>query len=120
MEMETAQFLQERGERIRLLREKQERELLQFDEESVRLGFRFVLYTFKHFLYIVMTTECGDNYNYVLISSSLPLSQLFGIGHHCPANVILSPLLSLCTSEMGQTASVLLKTFHTILYCLST
>lgn len=39
MEMETAQFLQERGERIRLLREKEERELLQFDEESVRLGF---------------------------------------------------------------------------------
>jgi len=39
MEMETAQFLQERGERIRLLREKEERELLQFDEESIRLGF---------------------------------------------------------------------------------
>lgn len=38
--METKQFLQERGERIRLLREKQERELEQFDEESARLGFR--------------------------------------------------------------------------------
>jgi len=44
MEMETAQFLQERGERIRLLREKQEKELLQFDEESVRLGFRWVIH----------------------------------------------------------------------------
>lgn len=44
MEMETAQFLQERGERIRLLREKEERELEQFDEESARLGFRLVIY----------------------------------------------------------------------------
>lgn len=42
--METAQFLQERGERIRLLREKQERELYQFDEESACLGFRLVTY----------------------------------------------------------------------------
>jgi len=42
MEMETKQFLQERGERVRLLREKQERELEQFDEESARLGFRLV------------------------------------------------------------------------------
>jgi thousand and one amino acid protein kinase len=40
MEMETSQFLQERGERIRLLREKQERELEQFDEESAHFGFR--------------------------------------------------------------------------------
>ncbi|VVC40944.1 Protein kinase domain,Protein kinase-like domain,Protein kinase, ATP binding site [Cinara cedri] len=39
MEMETAQFLQERGERIRLLREKQDREFEQFDDESIRLGF---------------------------------------------------------------------------------
>lgn len=44
MEMETAQFLQERGERIRLLREKEARELEQFDEESARLGFRLVAY----------------------------------------------------------------------------
>lgn len=51
MEMETAQFLQERGERIRLLREKQERELEKFDEESARLGFRFV--SFFIFLKIV-------------------------------------------------------------------
>lgn len=43
MEMETKQFLQERGERVRLLREKQERELEQFDEESARLGFRLVI-----------------------------------------------------------------------------
>jgi len=39
MEMETTQFLQERSERIRLLHEKQDRELEEFDEESARLGF---------------------------------------------------------------------------------
>lgn len=44
MEMETSQFLQERGERIRLLREKQERELEQFDEESAHFGFRLVTF----------------------------------------------------------------------------
>lgn len=46
MEMETSQFLQERGERIRLLHEKHEREFEQFDEESIRLGFRFVIFIF--------------------------------------------------------------------------
>lgn len=45
MEMETAQFLQEHNERIRLLHEKQARELNHFDEESARLGFRFVFYS---------------------------------------------------------------------------
>lgn len=40
MEVETQQFLQERAERIRLIHEKEERELEQFDEESARLGFR--------------------------------------------------------------------------------
>lgn len=40
MEEETQQFLQERGERIRLLRERQAREVEQFDDESTRLGFR--------------------------------------------------------------------------------
>uniref|UniRef100_A0A1B6LLJ8 non-specific serine/threonine protein kinase n=1 Tax=Graphocephala atropunctata TaxID=36148 RepID=A0A1B6LLJ8_9HEMI len=39
MELETTQFLQERSERIRLLHEKQDRELEDFDEESARLGF---------------------------------------------------------------------------------
>lgn len=39
MELETQQFLQERSERIRLLHEKQDRELEAFDEESARLGF---------------------------------------------------------------------------------
>jgi hypothetical protein len=42
MELETQQFLQERSERIRLLHERQDRELEQFDEESARLGFRLV------------------------------------------------------------------------------
>lgn len=39
MELETKQFLQERSERIRILHEKQDRELEDFDEESARLGF---------------------------------------------------------------------------------
>lgn len=44
MEKEKAQFLKERNERIRLLSEKQESEVEQFDEESARLGFRLVKY----------------------------------------------------------------------------
>lgn len=44
MEIETSQFLQERGERVRILHEKQENELDQFDEESARLGFRLVIF----------------------------------------------------------------------------
>lgn len=39
MEEETQQFLQERSERIRLLHERQGREIEQFDDESTRLGF---------------------------------------------------------------------------------
>lgn len=39
MEEESNQFLQERAERIRLLHERQTREVEQFDEESTRLGF---------------------------------------------------------------------------------
>jgi len=42
MELETQEFLRERSERIRLLHERQERELQQFDEESARIGFRYV------------------------------------------------------------------------------
>ncbi len=41
MEVESQQFLQERAERIRLIHDRQERELEQFDEESARLGFRY-------------------------------------------------------------------------------
>ena len=40
MEEETQQFLQERSERVRITRERQVREVEQFDEESMRLGFR--------------------------------------------------------------------------------
>ncbi|XP_045516518.1 serine/threonine-protein kinase Tao isoform X2 [Pieris brassicae] len=39
MESECAQFLAERGERTRMLHERHERELEQFDSESARLGF---------------------------------------------------------------------------------
>ena len=47
MEEETQQFLQERSERIRLLHERQGREIEQFDDESTRLGFRFVFSPFN-------------------------------------------------------------------------
>lgn len=40
METELQQFNQERSEKIRLLREKQDRLLEQFDEESACMGFR--------------------------------------------------------------------------------
>ncbi|XP_060532798.1 serine/threonine-protein kinase Tao isoform X1 [Cylas formicarius] len=39
MMAENQRFIEERGERIRILHERQERELEEFDEESVRLGF---------------------------------------------------------------------------------
>lgn len=39
MVAENERFIEERGERIRILHEKQERELQEFDDESVRLGF---------------------------------------------------------------------------------
>jgi len=57
MEMETKQFLQERGERVRLLREKQERELEQFDEESARLGFRLVFFLFVLFNLLLLILQ---------------------------------------------------------------
>ena len=44
MEEETQQFLQERSERIRLLHERQGREVEQFDDESTRLGFRSIFF----------------------------------------------------------------------------
>lgn len=40
MDMELQQFLKERAERIRVLHERQDRELEQFDDDSARLGFR--------------------------------------------------------------------------------
>ncbi|KAJ8913698.1 hypothetical protein NQ315_007415 [Exocentrus adspersus] len=39
MHAENQRFIEERGERIRILHERQDRELEEFDEESVRLGF---------------------------------------------------------------------------------
>ena len=41
MEEESSQFRQERQERIRLLHERQAKEVDQFDEESTMLGFRY-------------------------------------------------------------------------------
>ncbi len=43
MEEETREFLRERSDRIRLLHENQAKELERFDDESVRLGFRYNL-----------------------------------------------------------------------------
>lgn len=43
MREELQQFASERAERIRLLQERQMRELEQFDEESTRRGFRYVI-----------------------------------------------------------------------------
>lgn len=43
MDTELQQFNQERTERIRVLREKQQQQLEKFDEESISMGFRFVL-----------------------------------------------------------------------------
>lgn len=40
MEMETEKFLNERSERLRLLKERHARELQQFEDESARMGFR--------------------------------------------------------------------------------
>lgn len=39
MNSETQRFVEERSERIRILHERQEREILDFDDESIRLGF---------------------------------------------------------------------------------
>ena len=50
MEEETREFLRERSDRIRLLHENQAKELERFDDESVRLGFRFV-FIFCYFLF---------------------------------------------------------------------
>lgn len=40
MEAELQQFNQERAERVKMLREKHDREVKSFDEESARLGLR--------------------------------------------------------------------------------
>lgn len=44
MNSETNRFLAERSDRIKNLHDKQERTLQDFDSESVRMGFRYVLF----------------------------------------------------------------------------
>jgi thousand and one amino acid protein kinase len=56
METELQQFNQERSERVRLLREKQERQLEHFDVESASMGFRYIS-QFHTFLILFLT--CG-------------------------------------------------------------
>lgn len=75
MELETQEFLRERSERIRLLHERQERELQQFDEESARIGFRYVIsdlsYLHDRILKILEKKRIVpiiSNYNRVLFS----------------------------------------------------
>ena len=51
MDEETQQFLQERSERIRLLHERQAREIEQFDDESTRLGFRYAALFFREIIF---------------------------------------------------------------------
>ena len=48
MEEETREFLRERSDRIRLLHENQAKELERFDDESIRLGFRYNTHGFYH------------------------------------------------------------------------
>lgn len=61
MELETQEFLRERSERIRLLHERQERELQQFDEESARIGFRYVIGTIHSFM--IFSAVKSSNFN---------------------------------------------------------
>lgn len=67
METELQQFNQERSERIRLLREKHERQLENFDVESASMGFRWErnLKLFPHF-------KLSSNFNF---SSALALAE---------------------------------------------
>lgn len=66
MEIETQQFLQERAERIRLIHERQERDLEQFDEESARLGFRYAFFfSANHFLSI-NSTDTNARFNFLV------------------------------------------------------
>lgn len=51
METELQQFNAERAERIRLLREKHEKQLEAFDQESTRMGFRYTLMSLKFYSY---------------------------------------------------------------------
>lgn len=44
MDAELQQFSQERSERIKHLHEKHEKDSEEFDDESARLGLRFVLF----------------------------------------------------------------------------
>jgi len=82
MELETQEFLRERSERIRLLHERQERELQQFDEESARIGFRYVInanHTFSCF-------HCLNNISKHTINKEIKF--------HCTINTVAQILLS--------------------------
>jgi hypothetical protein len=54
MEEETREFLRERSDRIRLLHENQAKELERFDDESVRLGFRFLYFSYFPFYLVYL------------------------------------------------------------------
>ena len=54
MEEETREFLRERSDRIRLLHENQAKELERIDDESVRLGFRFLYFSYFPFYLVYL------------------------------------------------------------------
>jgi thousand and one amino acid protein kinase len=63
MEEETREFLRERSDRIRLLHENQAKELERFDDESIRLGFRydtFGYYQIYLFSFTIFSLQCSS------------------------------------------------------------
>lgn len=63
MKDELQQFAKERSERIRLLQERQLRELEQFDEESARRGIRSILICLCSSLISIFNLTCGALYS---------------------------------------------------------
>lgn len=53
METELQQFNQERSERVRILRDKHDRVLEQFDVESANMGFRYFSNQFVKFSFLI-------------------------------------------------------------------
>lgn len=66
MDAELQQFNNERAERIRQLNDKHEKELEAFDDESTRMGFRYVFLSFQK---VEANTLQNTNYNHSHCSS---------------------------------------------------
>lgn len=63
MTAENQRFIEERGERIRILHERQERELEDFDEESVRLGFSALMIAEMSLASLALNDMSRDSYD---------------------------------------------------------